>query len=46
MMIVLHKVIDGLATIVEARVPYVAAELRNPLCVYAYMVNDDPDGPT
>ena len=27
----------------EARAPYVAAELRNPLCVYAYMVNDGPD---
>ena len=29
----------------EARAPYVAAELRNPICVYAYMVNGPKAAP-
>ena len=29
----------------EVRAPYVAAELRNPVCVYAYMVNGPEAAP-
>ena len=30
----------------EARALYVAAELRNPICVYAYMVNGPEAAPS
>ena len=30
---------NSLNATLEVRAPYVAAELRNPICVYAYMVN-------
>ena len=33
-------------TTLEVRAPYVAAELRNPICVYAYMVNGPEAAPS
>ena len=35
-----------LSTTLEVRAPYIAAELRNPICVYAYMVNGPEAAPS
>ena len=30
----------------KVRAPYIAAELRNPICIYAYMVNGPEAAPS
>ena len=40
-----HHSLNALYTTLEVRAPYVAAELRNPICVYAYMVNGPEAAP-